>query len=178
MAELMSKASFGFISVQQGVLILYTLNARRIVKQLLKQSGSQAQVRLKHRFPGGRNVGGKYSMFDHSITLYLYEIRKQCRIMFGSAPLSLCKQLLRIVLAHELGHAQDAQLSELSDSMDACESRLDRSRLALQIEENAWNYARQLLPAASVEMLEVVMEHSLRAYREVLAEEQAGQHIA
>lgn len=157
---------------------MYTLNARMIVKQLLKQSGSQAQVRLKHRFPGGRNVGGKYNISDHSVTLYLYEIRKQCRIMFGSTSLSLCKQLLRIVLAHELGHAQDPQLSELSDSMEACESRLDRSRLALQIEENAWNYARNLLPAASMEMLEVVVRHSLSAYHEVIAEEQARQHIA
>lgn len=158
--------------------LLYTLHAKPIVKHLLKKSGSRAQVRLRHRFPGGRTVGGKYSVSDHSVTLYLWGIRKQCRMMFGSTASSLCKQLLQIVLAHELGHAQDQMLSELSDSMDACESVLDRCRLALQIEENAWDYARQLLPASSLGMLEVVAGHSLSAYHDVIAAEQARQRIA
>lgn len=157
---------------------MYNLSARTIVNQLLKQSGSQVGIKLRHRFPGGRNVGGKYNIDDHTVTLYLTEIRKQCRVMFGSASAPLCRQLLRIVLAHELGHAEDPQLSELSDSMDSCGSPLERSKLALQIEENAWSYARQLLPAACSEMLDIVVQHSLRSYYEVIAEEQARQDIA
>lgn len=158
--------------------LLYILHVRLIVKRLLKESGSRAQVRLRHRFPGGRMVGGKYNASDHRVTLYLWGIRKQCRMMFDSTASSLCKQLLQIVLAHELGHAQDETLSELSDSMDACESVLEHCRLALRIEENAWNYARELLPPSSLGMLEVVADHSLSAYHDVIAAEQARQQIA
>ncbi|MEF2968252.1 hypothetical protein V3851_20680 [Paenibacillus sp. M1] len=145
--------------------------AKQIFDELLNMSGSKASVKIKSRFPGGRNVGGKYRPSDHSVTMYLDEIKKQCITLFGS--LEDYERLLRIVFAHELGHAEDSALSELSDRYDTCESELERKRIALRIEENAWDYARSLVPDADIEMLDTVIYYSLQAYRDAIAEETA-----
>ncbi|WP_410770553.1 hypothetical protein [Fontibacillus sp. BL9] len=149
--------------------------AKQIFDELLEVSGSGVSVKMKSRFPGGRNVGGKYSMSDHSVTIYLGEIKKQCMTLFGS--LDGYGQLLRIVFAHELGHAEDAALADLSDRLDTCESELERKEIALRIEENAWEYALKLVPDADKQMMDTVIYYSLHAYREAIAQETA-QEIA
>lgn len=149
--------------------------AKQIFDELLKESGSGVSVVIKSRFPGGRNVGGKYSISDHSVTMYLGEIRKQCMTLFGS--LEGYEQMLRIVFAHELGHAEDAELAVLSDRLDTCESELARKQIALRIEENAWDFARKLIPDSDRQMMDTVIYYSLLAYREAIAQE-AAQVIA
>lgn len=149
--------------------------AKRIFDELLDMSGSGVSVNIKSRFPGGRNVGGKYSIGDHSVTMYLGEIKKQCMTLFGT--LDGYEAMLRIVFAHELGHAEDPMLSELSEEMDTCQTGLERKRIALRIEENAWDYARNLVPVQDRQMMETVIFYSLEAYREAIALESA-QEIA
>lgn len=147
--------------------------AKPIVERLIARSGSSAALKLKGRFPGGRNVGGKYTMGDHSITLYLDEINKQALRLFGT--LDVAGELLKIIAAHELGHAEDARLPELSSLLDTCASEPERNRIALQIEENAWNYAVELLSEelrseADAELLKAMIHYSLQPYREAVAE--------
>lgn len=149
--------------------------AKQILDELLEVSGSEVSVHIKSRFPGGRNVGGKYSLSDHSVTMYLGEIKKQCLTLFGSV--DGCERLLRIVFAHELGHAEDAMLAELSNRLDICDSELERMRIALRIEENAWEYAMKLVPDTDRQMMDTVIYYSLQSYREAIAQETA-QEIA
>lgn len=145
--------------------------AKQIFDELLKKSGSEVSVAMKSRFPGGRNVGGKYSISDHTVTMYLGEIKKQCIALFGS--LEGYEQMLRIVFAHELGHAEDTELAALSERLDTCGSELARKQIALQIEENAWDFARRLVPDTDIQMMDTVIYHSLLAYREAIAQETA-----
>ncbi len=148
---------------------------KQILDELLEASGSEVSVNMKSRFPGGRNVGGKYSISDHSVTMYLGEIKKQCLTLFGSV--DDCERMLRIVFAHELGHAEDVMLDELSQRLDTCDSELERKRIALRIEENAWDYAKKLVPDTDRQMMETVIYYSLQSYREAIAQETA-QEIA
>ncbi|AWB46335.1 hypothetical protein DCC85_20640 [Paenibacillus sp. CAA11] len=143
--------------------------AKHILDELVERSGSTVSVTMRSRFPGGRNVGGKYSLDSHSITMYLSEIRKQAADIFGSQELE--EDVLRIVFAHELGHAEDPLLVELSDRLYASEQEQERKRIALRIEENAWDYARALIPEVDPGMVETMIYFSLRAYRESIAEE-------
>ncbi|MNJ60358.1 hypothetical protein D3C77_560810 [compost metagenome] len=101
--------------------------------------------------------------------MYLEEIKKQCLSLFGS--LEAFPQVLRIVFAHELGHAEDSNLQELSDDLDNCDDELERKRIALRIEENAWDYAKTLLPDEDQSMLQTVIYYSLQSYREAIAGE-------
>ncbi|GIP21861.1 MULTISPECIES: hypothetical protein [Paenibacillus] len=143
--------------------------AKQIFDDLVEQTGSQVTVNIRSRFPGGRNVGGKYSMNEHKVTMYLGEIRKQCLNIFGT--LDRYEEVLRIVFAHELGHAADAELAGLSDQLDTCENELERKKLALLIEENAWNYAVKVLPDADQGILQTMIYVSLQAYRDAIAQE-------
>ncbi|WP_199925493.1 hypothetical protein [Paenibacillus bouchesdurhonensis] len=143
--------------------------AQLIFDQLLMQSGSTVSLDVRSRFPGGRNVGGKYSIADHKVTMYVGEIKKQCLSLFGS--LEAFPQVLRIVFAHELGHAEDAHLQELSDLLDHCDNEQERKRIALRIEENAWNYAKMLIPEEDQSMMQTVIYYSLKSYREAIAGE-------
>ncbi len=108
-------------------------------------------------------------MNEHKVTMYLGEIRKQCLNIFGT--LDRYEEVLRIVFAHELGHAADAELAGLSDQLDTCENELERKKLALLIEENAWNYAVKVLPDADQGILQTMIYVSLQAYRDAIAQE-------
>ncbi|WP_433944433.1 hypothetical protein [Paenibacillus sp. SN-8-1] len=143
--------------------------AKQIFDELVARTGSQVTVRIRGRFPGGRNVGGKYSMNEHGITMYLDEIRKQCQNIFGS--LERYEEVLRIVFAHELGHSADRDLSMLSDRFDMCEDELERKKIALLIEENAWHYAEEILPEVDQSLLQTMIYVSLQSYREAIAQE-------
>ncbi|BFH13902.1 hypothetical protein WJ0W_003730 [Paenibacillus melissococcoides] len=69
-------------------------------------------------------------------------------------------------MAHELGHAADAELERLSAAMDMGGTPADIRRIALRIEENAWAYAVSLLPEIDDAFIQAIIDESLRAYRE------------
>ncbi len=138
------------------------------VARLLHESNSQVQVTLESHFPGGRMAGGKYNMGRHLITLYIEEIKAQCMQLYGSH--DLLEAYVDIVLAHEIGHAEDGDLDRLASLMDTSDSELERRRIALRIEENAWAYARALLPETSSPMLDEIVRESLQAYHEAIDE--------
>lgn len=136
----------------------------QIARQLLERSGVDVTVRLESRFYGGRLVGGKFGMHSRSVTMYTGAIEEQCLQMFGS--LERVEEYFAIVLAHELGHAADPALPSLSEQTeDMSLSEGTRMRAALQIEENAWNYALTLIPEADMAMVNSIIEESLEAYR-------------
>ncbi len=159
-------------STQSKEIYVNRRKARQIIRELLNRSDAEVVVRLHNRYPGPRMIGGKYSMGDRSVTMYLGEVRKQCRLLFGSV--QGWRTFFAIVFAHELGHARDPELPALCERLDACESERERSETALRIEENAWNYARTLIPDIDPGMLERVIDNSLLAYRQAVADKLEG----
>ncbi len=67
--------------------------------------------------------------------------------------------------AHEIGYAADAELVNLTDVLDQESEIGTRQWLALQIEENAWNYALRLVPEIEAAFVSAVKDESLLAYR-------------
>lgn len=143
--------------------------AKRIIVELVSRSQSRVSIRLKSHFPGGRNVGGKYNVNTHSITIYLEEVKKQSVLLFGT--LDRFEDVLKIVLAHELGHAEDDSLLACCDLLDHCSTELEALQIALRIEENAWNYASKLLTDVDPEMLHTMTTCSLQSYRDAIAQD-------
>lgn len=137
-----------------------------VVSNLLVRSRSQVKVKLASSFPGGRLVGGKYHLGTHTITLFIEEIKKQCLQLFHTDVDFL--SYLAIVLSHEIGHAEDGELVRLSDQLDHSINQFERDRLALEIEENAWHYAALLLEDIDTNLVDTVIYHSLRPYRDKL----------
>lgn len=137
-----------------------------IVEQILGQSGSSVKVELESFFPGDRFAGGKYNFGTHTVTLYIEEIKAQCLQIFSS--FDFFEDYLAIVFAHEIGHAEDSELSHLIDQMDACDHGYTRNGIALKIEENAWDYARKLIPQKLHPFMETIIHHSLQPYYEAL----------
>jgi hypothetical protein len=142
------------------------LQIKSIVDQILNQSGSSVRVELEDYFPGDRFAGGKYNLGSHTITLYIEEIKAQCLQVFSS--LDWFEDYLRIVFAHEIGHAEDSELIDLIDQMDLCSNEYTRKRIALKIEENAWDYARNLIPGNLHPLMEKIIDFSLEPYYEAL----------
>ncbi|WP_246063093.1 hypothetical protein [Paenibacillus ehimensis] len=138
-----------------------------MVSDLLQRSGSKVSVKLKKHFPGGRLVGGKYQMASHTVTLYEEEIKRQCSRLFGS--LDRLEEYTAVIFAHELGHAEDPQLEDLSLLLDGELTIQERNWTALQIEENAWRYAEKLLADMDQAFLAKIITESLAAYREKVA---------
>lgn len=139
----------------------------RMVTELLCRSGSGVTVKLDSYFPGGRLIGGKYVMNSHSVTMYTEVIKQQCLQLFGS--LESVHDYFAVVFAHELGHAADTGLRQLSDELEYCADDLKRKEIALQIEENAWNNAMPWISDIDPAMIHIIMDQSLAAYREDLA---------
>ncbi|WP_025683952.1 hypothetical protein [Paenibacillus maysiensis] len=138
--------------------------AERIVAELLQRADIDGMtVKLEKRFPGGRLIGGKYAINAHAITMYTDTIETQCIQMFGSA--ERVEEYFTVVLAHEIGHAADSELLDLSDALEQESGLGTRQRLALQIEENAWNYALRLVPEIEETFISAVIDESLLAYR-------------
>ena len=136
------------------------------IRQLLMRSGSTVNVILESRFPGRRMVGGKYTMGSHTVTLYLDVIKEQCMQLFGS--LDGLEAYTAIVFAHELGHAEDEQLSSLAAQLDAELTEAERAAVALRIEENAWQFAAKLLNESEQALFPEVVYYSLKPYHDVL----------
>ncbi|WP_123041971.1 hypothetical protein [Cohnella candidum] len=130
----------------------------------LARSGSAASVVVEERFPGRRLVGGKYNPVSHQVTLYRETIREQCLQLFGTD--AYAEAFGVVILSHELGHAEDPDLQELSERLerDRLPAR-EKKSLALRIERNAWKYAYNLLtdsPYAA--LLQEISYHSLMPY--------------
>ncbi|MGG3280737.1 hypothetical protein [Paenibacillus solani] len=141
----------------------------RIMQELLRRSGSSVTVETEAYFPGGRLIGGKYVMDSHSVTMYTEVIRQQCMQLFGT--LEPFHAYFAVVFAHELGHSMDLMLSSLCDRMNNTLDEWEQNRIALQIEENAWNNALPWLQDIDPEFVRTIMDCSLEAYHEVLTPE-------
>jgi len=137
------------------------------IQTLLLRANSDVRVRTRKKFPGPRSIGGKFGMNSRMITLYIHEIEEQCFNMFGS--LSHVNDYFAIIMAHELGHAQDPMLEQLADDLDDCTDSLLRARIALRIEENAWEFARALIPEVNSFVFEQIVDRSLEGYHNAIS---------
>lgn len=116
------------------------------------------KLEIKKEFPGARCVGGKYSPAAHSITLYKQDIAIQCERLLGS--LERLEEYEWVIFAHELGHAIDSELPFLS-------ARLEETKnvdILAQIERNAWDIAKELIPFIDRQLFIRVKEESLRYF--------------
>lgn len=143
-----------------------------IIEKLLHRANSHVHVLTKPYFPGDRSIGGKFGMNSRTITLYIQEIEEQCIELFGS--LQPIESYIQIIFAHELGHAHDPMLEMLADELEQCSDSLQCARIALRIEENAWEYARDLLPDVELFIFETILDRSLEAYYDALNAYQTG----
>ncbi|NEU59835.1 hypothetical protein G3352_02900 [Paenibacillus sp. ALJ109b] len=136
------------------------------VIELLHRSNSRALVEIESHFPDNRLVGGKYHMGSHTVYLYKKEIMEQCRMLFGSlAPL---QAYIYVILAHELGHAEDVELMDLSNLLDSPLTAPELAETRLRIEENAWRYAESLLFDMDPVFLRTIIDESLFSYRQAI----------
>lgn len=87
-------------------------------------------------------------------------------MLFGSlAPL---EAYIYVILAHELGHAEDMELEYLSNLLDGPLSAPEQAEIRLRIEENAWRYAESLLPGLDPVFLHTIIDESLLSYRQAI----------
>ncbi|SFS46511.1 hypothetical protein [Paenibacillus sp. 453mf] len=142
----------------------------QIVSELLFRSGSSAAVTIEPYFPGGRLIGGKYTLNSHCITMYTEVIKQQCQQLFGSN--ERVYDYFKVVLAHELGHAADVYLASLSDELDDADDERGR-QIALRIEENAWENGMKWIDDIEPGFINIILDQSLSAYRQVVHYESA-----
>ncbi|WP_239004617.1 hypothetical protein [Paenibacillus tepidiphilus] len=102
-------------------------------------------------------------MSTHTIYLYIEEIIRQCRLMFGST--GRLMEYFAVIMAHELGHSADEELEQLADRLDEPLTACERAEIQLRIEENAWSYAAALLPDIDSAFMQRITDESLSAYR-------------
>ncbi|MFJ7745624.1 hypothetical protein [Peribacillus sp. NPDC097295] len=121
----------------------------------LNQYDPSLQLFIEDEFPDRRCVGGKYSITNHTITLYKKDIEIQLKRLLGS--LERLEEYAWIIFAHEMGHALDPELSVLSMEL---RGRNKRETL-YQIELNAWNIAEGLIPFIDGELFIRVRDESL-----------------
>ena len=121
----------------------------------LNQYDSSLQLLLEDEFPDRRCVGGKYSITKHTITLYKKDIEIQLKRLLGS--LERLEEYAWIILAHEMGHALDPDLSVLSMELQGQNKR----ETLYQIELNAWNIAGGLIPFIDEDLFIRVRDESL-----------------
>ncbi len=142
------------------------LDMRVIIEEVMNRSGSKAKIHIEDLFPGGRLVGGKYQINGHAVTMYTGVIKKQCRMLFGNE--DRLNDYFKVVFAHEIGHAEDKELGHLSKTLAAAENEIERQRIALKIEENAWRFAESILWDMDSAFLNKIIDTSLDSYREAL----------
>ncbi|WP_377888388.1 hypothetical protein [Alkalihalobacillus sp. R86527] len=132
-----------------------------LVESILNDLSLTINVKIERHFPGNRNIGGKYSLKTKTITMYLEEIKEQCRGVLGTEERVI--DYFKVILAHEIGHSEDRELEELAIRKEHTKSNYAKHQLALRIEENAWNYAKQALPELSP-LIQVIQNHSMKIY--------------
>lgn len=133
-----------------------------IVDDLLKLSDRFVTVKIEERCPLNRNIGGKYSLQEHSITLYVDEIKKQCELLFPGKNVFL--DYTAVILAHELGHATDQSLLALIELHEKTEEPLQRRQIDFLIEFQAWKKAKRLVPNIPLSFFNYIKHHSLEYY--------------
>ena len=133
-----------------------------IVNELLKVSNSLVKVKIEQKCPLNRNIGGKYSLNEHAITLYVAEIKKQCELLFPRKNVFL--DYTAVILAHELGHATDQSLSTLIELHEKIEEPLHRRQIDFLIEFQAWKNAKRLVPNIPSSFFNHIKHHSLKYY--------------
>lgn len=133
-----------------------------VINELLVRSGSTVSVDILDSAGQHTIIGGKYNLSQHKITLYWDGIHEQCRLLYGS--LKPFDKHLAAVFAHELGHAEDAALPLLAAEKSRTADALQKKRLSLRIETNAWAYAQHLLQDENEEFLQMLMHFSLEPY--------------
>jgi hypothetical protein len=114
-----------------------------IIEHFKQISKTTASIRIEEKNPNGRRIGGMYSMEDHSITLYTEEILSQSEDFFRGQ--NVFYDYLKVILAHELGHANDPYLKVLAERHGNETDFLTRKKIELVIEVQAWKAARKLL---------------------------------
>lgn len=134
---------------------------QQIVSEMAGRFDSDVKVILEAAFPGNRLVGGKYSMSTHSITMFTDDVTEQCLRLFPEG--ECLSDYFKVVFAHELGHAHDEELEELADILD-CADEPEKNVLMLRIEQNAWSFARSVLPDVPASFLEEIERQSLAPY--------------
>ncbi|MBD1379539.1 hypothetical protein IC621_04795 [Bacillus sp. IB182487] len=143
----------------------------QVVSRLAAKSGSSIYIQIEDAFPGRRCVGGKYNIASQTVTIYLEDIKHQCMNLFSS--LDHFYDFFTIVLAHEIGHAEDNDLPGLSEILSSTRNEIERKKTALQIEENAWRYTEGLLDEVNTGILQTIIYHSLKPYKENIEPETA-----
>lgn len=121
----------------------------------LNQYDPSIQLFIEDEFPDRRCVGGKYSITNHTITLYKKDIEIQLKRLLGS--LERLEEYAWIIFAHEMGHALDPDLSVLSMELHGRNKR----ETLYQIELNAWNIAGRLIPFIDEDLFIRVRDESL-----------------
>ncbi|WP_174728229.1 hypothetical protein [Mesobacillus harenae] len=145
---------------------------KKLVSEVLSRSGSSVHIKLETNYPKNRLVGGKYNLGTHTVTLYIEQIKAQCLQIFSSE--SFFYDYSLVVLAHEIGHAEDGDLANLSEQLDTCLTEIERTRILLKIEENAWEYARNFTSHLNQVFVDTIISESLQPYYKALEME----HIA
>ncbi|MCA1055551.1 hypothetical protein LCM10_11195 [Rossellomorea aquimaris] len=138
---------------------------KQIIDEVVGGLDCRLDVTLEDAFPGTRLVGGKYSMKDHSITMFLEDVNEQCLRMFPGE--DKAEDYFKVVFAHELGHALDEELSELADQLDAAD-HAQRNKLMLRIENNAWVIARRIVTDVSSVFFEEIKSSSMAPYQQAV----------
>ncbi len=133
-----------------------------IVNELLRLSDSFVKIKIEERCPLNRNIGGKYNLQEHAITLYLGEIKKQCELLFPRK--NVFHDYTAVILAHELGHATDQFLSTLVNWLERTEEPLQKSQIDFLIEFHAWRNAKRLVPNIPASFFNHIKRHSLEYY--------------
>ncbi|MBF0706455.1 hypothetical protein IQ283_07505 [Alkalihalobacillus hwajinpoensis] len=133
-----------------------------ISHKLLRDSGLDVQIQLKDYFPERRLIGGKYSLETNQVTIYVEEVRTQCVKLIGSEEQFL--DFFTVILAHELGHAADSNLPILASKRAHTECLEMKKQVSILIENNAWNYAYNLVPQFK-DILALLKEHSMKLYK-------------
>lgn len=133
-----------------------------IVNELLILSNSFVKVKIEEKCPLNRNIGGKYNLNEHAITLYLAEIRKQCELLFPGKNVFL--DYTAVILAHELGHATDKSLSTMIKWQEKTMEPLQRRQIDFLIEFQAWKNAKKLVPNIPSSFFNYIKRHSLEDY--------------
>lgn len=121
----------------------------------LKRYDASLQLLIEDEFPDRRCIGGKYSVSNHTITLYKKDIEIQVKRLLGS--LERLEEYVWIIFAHEMGHALDPDLSMLSMELVGPSKR----ETLYQIELNAWNIAGELIPFIDQGLFSRVRDESL-----------------
>ncbi|MFC7370561.1 hypothetical protein ACFQPF_02595 [Fictibacillus iocasae] len=113
------------------------------IEPLIHLSNTSADVFIQEENQNGRRIGGMYSMDTHTVTLYQKEIYSQAMEFFPEQ--DRFRDYVRIICAHELGHANDPYLTILAYRLDKERDFLKRKKIELLIEVQAWKYAKIIL---------------------------------